>query len=157
MTAHSLPLEDIILPPAIGFWPLAWGWWLVIIGCILCSAGLVWLIWRLYSAKQRQTTAFLALQQSTEHLAGSALLSAVNTWLKLHAHPETKQTAQSLYGQAWLDYLNSSAGSAVFTPEQEHALSAGIYQAQPLSIDKAALLESAQQWWRLSRTAREAS
>ena len=122
-------------------------------GCILGSAGLAWLLWRLYRAKKRQSTAFLTLQHSTEHLTGSALLSAVNTWLKLHANKE----AQSLYGQAWLDYLRSSAGRSVFTPEQERALSAGIYQAQPLTLDPAALLDSAQQWWRLSRKARKAS
>lgn len=43
MDPTQLPLRDLHLPAAIGWWPLAPGWWLVL---VIAVAGLGWLAYR---------------------------------------------------------------------------------------------------------------
>lgn len=43
MDPEQIPLRDLHLPADIGLWPLAPGWWVLI---LLLAAGLGWLVWR---------------------------------------------------------------------------------------------------------------
>ena len=45
MDENTLPLRDLHLPDAIGWWPLAPGWWVVI---ALVAALLGYILWRVY-------------------------------------------------------------------------------------------------------------
>ena len=49
MDEQALPLKDLHLPEAIGWWPLAPGWWGVI---AIVAAALAYLAWRWYRAWQ---------------------------------------------------------------------------------------------------------
>jgi hypothetical protein len=46
-----IPLEDIIMSPAQGFWPLAPGWWILI---VLSLALIGWLLYRLIKKRRYQ-------------------------------------------------------------------------------------------------------
>ncbi len=45
-----IPLEDIVTSPAQGFWPLAPGWWLLI---VLCLALIAWFFVIIYQRRQQ--------------------------------------------------------------------------------------------------------
>jgi hypothetical protein len=49
MDPSSLPLRDLHLPPPVGWWPLAPGWWLLL---VLALVGLGWLIRRAWRQRQ---------------------------------------------------------------------------------------------------------
>ncbi|MGF1689002.1 DUF4381 domain-containing protein, partial [Photobacterium japonica] len=44
-TTPLLPLADIHLPEAPGFWPLAWGWWGMSVIVLLAVAFLAFTYW----------------------------------------------------------------------------------------------------------------
>lgn len=154
MNKPSLPLEDIILPSAISFWPLAWGWWLLII--IVCAAFIAvgWWLSKRLKLKRKQQQAERLLIKNTEHLSGTALFIAVNTWLKIQAGDAYPQ-AQSLYGKEWISFLNESANQSVFSDQQTQALSQGLYQQQTLEntiqCEASELQKSALLWLKLSK------
>ena len=45
MNENAIPLRDLHLPDAIGWWPLAPGWWGVL---VILAVGLAYTTWRLY-------------------------------------------------------------------------------------------------------------
>lgn len=154
MNNPSLPLEDIILPNTVSFWPLAWGWWLLIITSTAALSILVWWLFKRLKRKRKQQQAERLLLESTRGLTRTELFIAVNTWLKIQASATYPQ-AHSLYGDAWINFLNESAQHTVFSSEQARALSQGIYQpqatessaaCQPTELRKSALL-----WLKLSK------
>lgn len=150
MNPQTLPLEDIILPPTVGFWPLAWGWWLLIVILIATVIGLsVWLI-KQARLHKRIKQAEKRLISSTHTLDSTELYIAVNTWLKIQAQ-ESYPFAQSLHGEAWINFLNSSAGKTVFADEQVRALSQGLYQQDSVECDTNELIKSARLWLKLSK------
>lgn len=150
MNQQTLPLEDIILPTAVGLWPLAWGWWLLIVISIAAVIGLIlWLIKRVKLQRKIQQ-AEKHLISSTQTLSDHQLYSAINTWLKVQAQ-ETYPFAKSLHGDAWIEFLNSSAGKAIFTDQQAQALSQGLYQKETVQCDTNELLKNAQLWLKLSK------
>ena len=150
MNQQPLPLDDIILPAAVSYWPLAWGWWLAIVTAITLILGLsFWLVKHLHY-KRHLKDATEALEHTTDSLQGAELFIAVNTWLKTQAAAAFPQ-AQSLYGDAWIEFLNSSAGKVLFIDEQALALSQGIYQPIRINCDANALKKNALLWLTLSR------
>lgn len=150
MQQAALPLEDIILPPAISWWPLAWGWWALIVLSLIILAALVygWLSWR--KRRQQQAAALQALTTSTENLTGSALYSAINYWLKLQLKTQHPQTLH-LHGQAWAEFLQQSTRTPIFNDELLQALSQGVYQTQPVDISREQCLAAAKQWLRTKK------
>lgn len=154
MNKPSLPLEDIILPSAISFWPLAWGWWLlIIVFCVVVTVLGLWLSKHL-KLKRKQQKAERLLFTSTQNLTGTKLFIALNTWLKIQASDAYPQ-AQSLYGKEWISFLNESANQSVFSDQQTQALSQGLYQSKTqessIECEASELQKSALLWLKLSK------
>ena len=141
----SLPFEDIILPPAISWWPLALGWWLVIAAGLSLLALLGWFFYKKYQQRKKIQRACTALQERTHALTGAALYTEINAWLKLQIRPYQPE-ALNLYGQAWLGFLNSSTKEPYFSGLLGEALSQGIYQAQPIAANPTELTQAATLW-----------
>lgn len=150
MNQQTLPLEDIILPPAVGFWPLAWGWWLVIVLSAVAVLALSWWLIKRVRLQRKKQRAEKQLNQSTHSLSGTALYMAVNTWLKIQAQAAYPD-AQHLHGEAWIEFLHKSAGRSVFTDQQAQALGQGLYQQTSTHCDPDLLIKNARLWLTLSK------
>lgn len=158
-------LRDIHMPAdTTGFWPLAPGWWALII-LLLAITG--WLLWRYIKKKQlqRHINAALAelerchealLQKEAEVAKGHPgadlnaarldYVNGVNAVLRrvalLHF---PASTVASLSGQAWADFIARQDARNNFSDEQAKALAHGRF-ARKIQIDTEALYHMARDW-----------
>ena len=111
MDPTQLALRDIHLPEAIGWWPLAYGWWLII---ALVLVGLGWLLmrawrnWR-FNAPRRYAIRALATVEA-EYLTNRdpvALGRQVSELLRrgMLAYAPRHEVA-GLTGESWLEWLD---------------------------------------------------
>lgn len=147
----DLPLADIHLPDAPGYWPLAPGWWIVL-GLILLTAALIY-IW--HKRKKRDNyrhKALIELQkiklESTQDIA--TLLQAISLLLKrtaMTAQPKTFNP--SIKGDEWLNWLDDHCPTltAKFNSELGQALIVGQYQKSP-DVQVNALIMLTEEWIR---------
>jgi hypothetical protein len=149
----SLPLRDIHLPGAIGWWPPAPGWWVLV---ALLLAGIALLSLRYYLSRHRRVALRTlrrvreALEQGAEPVA---CLQNVSTVLRrfamtnsARAHDRVPAGAAAepevpgLIGEPWLEYLDSRWPRDTFARGPGRALLAAPY-ARPHSIERTAALE----------------
>ena len=115
--ANLNPLRE---PAAISWWPLAPGWWILMLLLLVGAAGLAWWLYRRYRRNRYRRLGLRALQhiQSDFQRSGdvTACITAVNALLKnvaLQAYPRSH--VAHTHGQQWLDFLNNTArGDAGF-------------------------------------------
>jgi len=60
MDPQQIPLRDLHLPEMIGWWPLAFGWWFLI---VLAVAGLSYLLYRTFRRRRRNASRRVALRE----------------------------------------------------------------------------------------------
>lgn len=110
----TLPLRDIHLPPEIGLWPVAPGWWLLLGALLLVGFGTLLLI----RQRQRRRYRRLALQSlaQVECLEGQDLAVALSRLLRQAAlcHFPRAEVA-GLSGRAWLDFLDQPFPDSPFS------------------------------------------
>jgi hypothetical protein len=147
----QLPLRDIHLPGAIGWWPPAPGWWLL---AALVFAGIAVYGVHFYRGRHKRaalralTRVRVALEQGAEPVA---CLQYVSTILRRFAM--TSVGAQNaglagddvpgLIGERWLEYLDSRWPRTEFTAGMGRQLLAAPY-ARPNSIERTTALELTQ-------------
>jgi hypothetical protein len=111
MDPTQIPLRGLHLPEAIGWWPLAPGWWIII---ALAIFGLVWSLRRLTQRRRESAArryAIRRLEQSTtafaEHgnpvLLGSEVSEILRRTMLAYA---PRSDVAGLSGEAWLDWLD---------------------------------------------------
>jgi hypothetical protein len=107
-------LRDIHLPTEVSWWPLAWGWWLLIGLAGTALIGLIWMLLKDYQDKlyRRQAQAQIGRlqQQQTTHILPAifAILKQVaNT-----AYPE--QRFSSLGINEFIAFLQQSCDQPIF-------------------------------------------
>ena len=107
-------LRDIHLPAEVSWWPLAWGWWLLI---ILASALLAWLLWILlqrYKNRLYRRQAQLRIDQLQQHPTED-LLPAIFALLKQTANTAyPDQRFASLSINEFIEFLQQSCDQPVF-------------------------------------------
>jgi len=144
-------LQDIHLPPAIGIWPLAWGWWLALITFSLILATIIFLIRR---QKQRNAYRQVALQELNKIQQQFSLeqraeyLQAISMLLRRTALSGFgSQFNTSLKGIEWLQWLDQQnpTSNYYFDSEVGHALLLGPYQKHP-DIDRDQLHKVVATW-----------
>lgn len=153
MQPTELPLKDIHLPQAIGWFPPALGWWLLAIILPLLILFLV----KYYQRLTRQT----ALKTAKKQLAEISTRSADNTEKLRELSVLLRRVAitlvprhqvASLTGQAWLQFLDSSFKDAPFSAGAGRCLLDAPYRNNPLSDSELnALLQLSAQWLRLQK------
>ena len=122
MDENALPLRDLHLPDAIGWWPLAPGWWVAI---ALAAAGLAWLAWRWYRAWQLQAPRRHALRElkriEAEYLEhgnpielGKALSELLRRGMLAYA---PRAHVAGLTGESWLAWLDEGMSVPWFHTE----------------------------------------
>lgn len=129
-----LPLKDIYLPPAPGIWPLAPGWWAVLVlACLVGFVGGRWL-WRRYRRRvyrrQLDTLFVRALATTVEP---SARLAIVSQLLRRAARAASGDAAGQLTGEHWLQFLDGDDPGKPFTQGPGRALLTGPFQAKAAS------------------------
>jgi hypothetical protein len=144
----ELPLRDIHLPGAIGWWPPAPGWWLlaalVLVGVALCAV-------HYYRGRHKRaalramTRVRSALEQGAEPVA---CLQYVSTVLRRFAMTSSAAASADgaaadvpgLIGERWLKFLDSRWGKTEFSAGLGRKLLAAPY-VRPNSIERSTALE----------------
>ncbi|MGE4503658.1 MAG: DUF4381 domain-containing protein [Thiomicrospira sp.] len=140
-------LEDIMLPPAVGWWPLATSVWMVLITLFGLAAGIGWYSLQRYRYNAYRRAALRQLRQLPQD-DDAAWLHQLNALLKQVAITVYgRQACAGLNQQAWLDFLRQKAGF-IEQPEAMHLLTQH-YQAQPITLSRhqrEAILFYAKHW-----------
>ena len=142
----TLPLRDIHLPPAPGWWPPAPGWWGVALLLVLIILATALLLRRHRRLRYRRA----ALRELTEleqavGLADRELLAGLSQLLRravLAAYPQ--EACAGLSGKAWLHLLDRGFANNPFSSGIGSCLEQGPYQPAP-QLERAALLELCRQ------------
>ena len=144
-----LPLPPLQLPPAISWWPLAPGWWLLMALAITVISVTIWWLYRRYQSNRDKRAAKQALsnvlaQWQADH-NDAQLLQQLNTVLKRlcrHRAPH----ALPLSGEAWVAFLNQN--KPLFTDHNARALSDYVYcpPQQIGHVEAASLVKQCQRW-----------
>jgi hypothetical protein len=122
MDPEQLPLRDLHLPEAIGWWPLAPGWWVVI---ALAVAAMLILLRRYLRTRARGAArryALLQLQELTaefeQHRDAVAFSSALSALLRrtMLAYAPRQEVA-GLTGDEWLAWLDRDLDQPRFQSE----------------------------------------
>jgi hypothetical protein len=101
-------LADISLGQTPSIWPLAWGWWILILLVIFAIVGIYWIVARYISkhkVKRRALKAVLNMSNNEPH-ALSALHAVLRSSL-MHYFPS--ESINSLQGPAWHELLQLKA------------------------------------------------
>ncbi len=151
MAASPIPIRDVHLPDALGVWPLAPGWWMLIalLAVALVVAGRM--LWRSYRHGVYRRIALRQLDALSEayreHKNAVALAASVSELLRraMLAYAPRAEIA-GLTGQAWLDWLDRDLGIPQFTGTAGRCLLELPYrdpQADVSDSDVETLLEAA--------------
>lgn len=143
----DLPLRDIHLPDGVSWWPIAPGWWLLLM-LLMLFAAVIWAL-RINKARGRMRKHALAELEKVEtnfsqHQDAQQLASELSTLLRricISRYPRTD--VAGLTGQAWLDFLNAQTNS--FETESADALLNGPFQKRS-NINSAALISACRRW-----------
>ena len=120
MDPTEIPIRDLHLPPEVGWWPLAPGWWLLI------AMGLVLLVafaWRLHVAGKHNRArrhamkelaqARAAYERDGDVVALAKRLSELQRRTMLAYAPRSE--VAGLTGKAWLAWLERDLDEPLFT------------------------------------------
>ena len=144
-------LHDIHLPPEIGLWPPAWGWWALTL--IICaSIALAVFLFRRHQKRHgyraralrelQQINAQYSSDKQADYLQAVAILLRRTAVSGFGSH-----FSVNLNGTAWLQWLDDQCTkeNQSFTQGVGNILLTGPYQKQPL-FDRAALHALCEQW-----------
>lgn len=105
-------LKDIHLPTPIGIWPLAPGWWLIIVLATLLTALISYLSWQRYCRNRAKKRALILLDQFknnydnySSNTQTAAHLSTLLRRVAIAYYP--RHDVAGLQGQNWLNFLDS--------------------------------------------------
>lgn len=153
-----LKLRDIHLPPEISWWPLAPGWYFLIL-CSLILTGLggyyLYRWWQHYQIKRSMLNALANLQETAitqpPHQIAMQLTQLIRRVILLY-YPEV--APGKLIGDTWQTFLIEQAK---FPPEYAQQLTLLTYQPHAHLTDIHHLLASTQEWFKkLGRKTRSA-
>lgn len=152
MNPAELPLRDIHLPDPISWWPLALGWWLLLLA--LATPFILWGIlklWRTvqqrYALKRAALIEFKRIENTfSDNQNELELMQSLSTLLRrcCISHYSRAATA-SLTGEQWLSLLDQYVDNHDFSQGPGRSLISGPYQKN-ISIDSDALLTLCKQW-----------
>lgn len=122
MDETQLPLRDLHLPDQIGWWPLAPGWWFVL---LLLATVIGYNIWRAYQRRQYNAPRRFALRElarlEAEYLEhrdpvtlGKRLSELLRRSMLAYA---PRQDVAGLTGEAWLEWLDHNMPLPYFHTE----------------------------------------
>lgn len=157
--AHTIPLEAIVTPSTVDFWPPAIGWWISLI-LIVTAVVFVLKAYRNYKSKWGyRKTALRLLDQSYHQWQSETINNETSCQHFFALLKRTAITAYSenkinhLFGDEWLETLRVQAPSLTIDDTVREAIVNGQYQ-KDIKIDaensylfcKQWILKHEQQW-----------
>ena len=133
-------LHDITVPPAVPWWPLAPGWYVVSAAVLAILAYLAHRAWKNWQSQAYRRRALAELETATDPTAIAELLRRT----ALAVAP--RASIAGMRGERWLDWLAAQSPQTLTDPVRRQ-LVAGVY-ARPStsSADLTALREFAAAW-----------
>ena len=120
MDPTQIPLRDLHLPEMIGWWPLAPGWWFLI---VLAFAGLAYLLYRSYAGWRRNAARRVALKElariqkqyksGVDEISLAIELSELLRRTMLAYAPRNE--VAGLSGERWLQWLDQGLDAKPFS------------------------------------------
>lgn len=153
---EQLPLKDIHLPEAVGFWPPAPGWWLlaILLPAMIASAFYLYKRYRRKAALRIAAKLLAAVRgdNDSERLQRLAALSALLRRVAMTTAPRAE--VAGLRGQAWLQYLDGEFADKPFSQGVGRCLADAQYrQTVPDDIDMEVLFKLCERWLKEQRKA----
>ncbi|MGQ4002146.1 DUF4381 domain-containing protein [Francisellaceae bacterium CB300] len=144
-------LKDIYLPPQISsWWPLAYGWWIVIAVLILLVLLALLVLRKRKKHKQYINT---VVNDFKENLGAvyvtkpKEVVQSISVYLKrIAVHKFPKDEIKTLHGKAWVDYLESKTKKDVFDGEVTSYLT-NTYKPYELDDSELEKIVSASEKW----------
>ncbi len=110
-------LKDIQTPAQVGTWPLAWGWWVVIVLSVLVLIGVIYWLVKSYQLRTARRQA-LELLSKFETAEPSAKAAGINQVLKrANLAYQNRESVAELSGKEWADWLNHHNEKVQISPE----------------------------------------
>lgn len=132
-------LHDLVLPPAVPWWPLATGWYIVIGLLLVLLLVLAYRTWKSWKANAYRRVALRQLAQAKDAIAIAELLRCT----ALAIAP--RQVIAEKTDMAWTDWLIAQCPEAM--PDTVRTqLTAGVYGRHAEESDFGALREYAARW-----------
>lgn len=156
---EQLPLKDIHLPEALGWWPPAPGWWLVAVSLLLIAIA----AYAIYKHLKRQTALKTAGRLLTainhdnqDSLQQLIALSALLRRVAISTAP--RENVAGLSGEAWLAYLDQPFPDAPFSQGVGRCLANAQYrQTAPDGVQMDQVIELCRRWLKLQKTQRQST
>lgn len=145
MTPPGPVLRDIHMPPPASWWPLAPGWWGVLVLLLALASWLAWRWWRRRLPRRRWREARRELEalQADHHDDPAAFAAGVSQLLRRVARLRDPSAA-GLRGEPWQAAMREMAGGRVATQPLE-GLERAMYQPH-VALDVSAVAAAAHQW-----------
>ncbi|MFU8789823.1 MAG: DUF4381 domain-containing protein [Methylobacter sp.] len=155
MPATELPLKDIHVPEAIGWWPPALGWWILAVTIPLLIVLSVWLYKKLTRKTALKTAnkllAHIKRDTAQDNLQKLSELSMLLRRVAISVSP--RATAAGLTGRQWLAFLDSSVKGAPFSEGIGQLLADAPYrQTPPTDQEIAQLIDLCADWLKVQVT-----
>jgi flagellar biogenesis protein FliO len=149
MPTTQLPLKDIHLPEAIGWWPPAIGWWLLAVLIVLLIVFLYWLYKRLTRKTAIKTAKKnLSIIKENPALDNNQKLRDLSMLVRRAAiSVSPRAEVASLTGQQWLAFLDKSVKGAPFSEGCGQLLTEAPYRnTQPTEQEISQLISLCEDW-----------
>jgi len=146
---NELALKDIHLPEVSLWWPMAPGWWLLLILVFLfifyAPRLLRWLRWK--PAKKLALRELARIRADmNEGLDRQQVSQQISILLRRTAISYCgRAVGASITGKRWVEQLNQLSGNESFTAEQNEWLSVGQYRSSA-ACDLQVMLQSCESW-----------
>lgn len=151
MNTDLTQLRDIHIPPAIGWWPIAPGWYILIALSILLVASISFLIYRYYrnTRVRRHALSLLTHYQKKYAQEGhtqqsSAQVSELLKRVALFYFP--RKEVANLQGEAWITFLTRTANNIDFNTVRIALLELPYQPEAPTAYDLNPLFAAAKTW-----------
>ena len=161
MTPEELlsQLKEIHEPAAIGSWPLAPGWWILIIFTACLAVLMAW-VWRRHVKnnawkKEAAKTITAIKKQAAEQDHHQSLFLISQLIKRIAIHKCNDPSIKALTGEPWHEYMNAFLNGPdtpnMFNTDQLELLSVGLYKQdinadESMSTEIAGLLKTLNNW-----------
>lgn len=139
MESQLALLRDIRVPESIGWWPLAYGWWLAL--ALICTATISAFIWNFL---RKRTARYLALRELESLTAGNPRDFATGLSMLFRRVARRKDShAMQLSGESWAKYLSDTG----LKPALAQHVAAATYALRMDAAPSSETLRSAAATW----------
>lgn len=142
-------LRDIHLPDPIGWWPLAQGWYGLMLLILILVSALVYYLYKRHLnglAKNKALDLLKTYTRQYEKDRNAQLMSArISELLRRVAlvyYPRAQ--VASIHGEAWVDFLNQTNKGIDFTPVKSMLLDSPFKTTETINLKP--LITRAEQW-----------